>query len=239
MSPPSTNRSSKAPSKSRSTTEQLFMQEQNLNEVWQVDVNGTIYDAPFFELGEWIDGGSLLPEDKVRKGNLRWIEARRVPALLPFFNAKANGEPMPVVISTTVAEPAGTDALAPAPSGEVSPVEPPTSFVDHNAGAERSMPKVATDASICAMHAGIESAYICDGCANGFCKACPNSYGGTVKICPLCGAMCRPVGEVRESRHRSETLSRAIIRGGRARRPQAVARARRRAAEPMSRSTHT
>jgi hypothetical protein len=189
------------------------MQEQNLNEVWQVDVNGTIYEAPFYELGEWIDGGSLLPEDKVRKGNLRWIEARRVPALLPFFNAKANGDPMPVVISTTVAEPAGTDALAPAPSGEVSPVEPPTSFVDHKAGAEQSMPKVATDASICAMHAGIESAYICDGCANGFCKACPNSYGGTVKICPLCGAMCRPVGEVRESRHRSETLSRAISEG--------------------------
>jgi hypothetical protein len=189
------------------------MQEQNLNEVWQVDVNGTIYEAPFFELGEWIDGGSLLPQDKVRKGNLRWIEARRVPALLPFFNAKANGEPIPVVISTTVAEPAGTDSSAPAPSVEASPIEPPTSFVDHNAGAEQPMPKVATDASVCAMHAGIESAYICDGCANGFCKACPNSYGGTVKICPLCGAMCRPVGEVRESRHRSESLSRAVSEG--------------------------
>ncbi|HQU94107.1 MAG TPA: hypothetical protein PLK77_17550, partial [Pyrinomonadaceae bacterium] len=58
------------------------------NEIWQVDVNGTIYDAAFGELPEWIDGGSLMPGDKVRKGNLRWIEARRVPSLVPFFNAK-------------------------------------------------------------------------------------------------------------------------------------------------------
>src|SRR5690349_10376167 len=80
------------------------MQERDLNEVWQVDVNGTIYEAPFFEFGDWIGGGSLLPEDKVRKGNLRWIEARKVPALVPFFNAREKGEAMPVMVTATIAE---------------------------------------------------------------------------------------------------------------------------------------
>src|SRR5687768_16265295 len=75
------------------------MPESNANEMWQVDVNGTVYDAAFSELPEWIEGGSLLHVDKVRKGNLRWIEARRVPSLVPFFNAKEKGEPMPVVVT--------------------------------------------------------------------------------------------------------------------------------------------
>jgi hypothetical protein len=61
------------------------------------------YEAAFAELGDWIGEGSLLPQDKVRKGNLRWIEARRVPNLVPFFNAKEQGLPMPVMFSTTEA----------------------------------------------------------------------------------------------------------------------------------------
>src|SRR5678815_4284403 len=77
---------------------------QNLNEVWQVEVGGQVYEAPFAELGDWIGEGSLLPDDKVRRGNLRWIEARRVPNLIPFFNAKEQGLPMPVIFSTTEAE---------------------------------------------------------------------------------------------------------------------------------------
>lgn len=162
------------------------MQEQNLNEVWQVDVNGTIYEAPFHELGEWIDGGSLLPEDKVRKGNLRWIEARKVPSLLPFFNARANGEPMPVPAPTP-----GEGTAAPTQIAVSMPIDP----------------------TVCALHAGVGSDYVCDGCSNGFCRACPNSYGGTVKLCPLCGAMCRPIEDVRQSQRRAEDHSRAMSEG--------------------------
>src|SRR6188508_452236 len=70
-------------------------------EIWQIEVGGQIYEAPFAELPDWIGEGSLHPDDKVRKGNLRWIEAKRVPLLVPFFNAKAKGEPMPIVVSDT------------------------------------------------------------------------------------------------------------------------------------------
>ncbi len=161
------------------------------NEAWQVEVNGTIYDAPFSELPDWIDGGSLLPEDKVRKGNLRWIEARRVPALVPFFNAKGKGEPMPVVVSVSEPEPIES--------------EPAVEIVADVASKASATPAatsnfVPADPSRCTVHSDVESFYVCDGCSNSLCKACPSSYGGSVKICPLCGALCKPQAEVSQKR---------------------------------------
>lgn len=158
-------------------------------EIWQVDVNGTVYDAAFGELPEWIDGGSLLPGDKVRKGNLRWIEARRVPSLVPFFNAKENGEPLPFVVSVTEAEPAPAPVLA----AELAIGEPTFAAEPEISSA----PAVAFDPTRCSLHEDRESFYLCDGCANGFCKECPTSYGSSVKICPLCGAMCKRADEAR------------------------------------------
>ena len=171
-------------------------------EVWQVDVNGTVYEAAFGELPEWIDGGSLLPGDKVRKGNLRWIEARRVPSLVPFFNAKEKGEPMPVVVSVTEAptEPVAFEAAETLPTADISPVN-----VEASTGV--------FDPSRCALHPDLESFYLCDGCASGFCKTCPNSYGGTVKICPLCGAMCRPASEVKTTQQKMLQQSTAVDEG--------------------------
>lgn len=176
------------------------MTEQCSNDLWQVEVNGQVYEAAFGELGEWIAGGSLLPGDKVRKGKLRWIEARKVPSLVPFFNAKENGLPMPVVVTTTDA----------AISGEVagSDSSPLTANVsDHAAHMNAPNPDA------CAVHPDLQSDFICDGCANGFCSACPNRYGGTVKVCPLCGAMCRAVNEVQSARQFAAKNSAAIATG--------------------------
>ncbi len=158
-------------------------------EIWQVDVNGTVYDAAFGELPEWIDGGSLLPGDKVRKGNLRWIEARRVPSLVPFFNAKEKGEPMPVVVTVTEGEPVVAE-----PTAFAEPVVAEPTVVPEPVS---SAPAVAFDPTRCSLHEDRESFYLCDGCANGFCKECPTSYGSSVKICPLCGAMCKRAEEAR------------------------------------------
>src|SRR5215218_3423079 len=76
----------------------------DFQEVWQIDTGGQIYEARFEEMAQWIFEGSLLPQDMVRRGNLRWIEARRVPALMQFFNARDRGEPPPVFTSTTDAQ---------------------------------------------------------------------------------------------------------------------------------------
>ena len=69
----------------------------NATEIWQVEVNGQIYEANLEELAQWIDEGALLPADKIRRGNLRWLEAGKVPLLHNFFNAKQLGQRMPIV----------------------------------------------------------------------------------------------------------------------------------------------
>ncbi|HKP70449.1 MAG TPA: hypothetical protein VJV05_14270 [Pyrinomonadaceae bacterium] len=210
------------------------MSSQNLNEIWQVDVGGQVYEAPFGELGVWIGEGSLHPEDKVRKGNLRWIEARRVPSLVPFFNAKAQGLPMPVTFTTAEAEadvpadvPVVSDSAAvmnATPSDfassnfHTSPetAPPPPSFgdpVEHTIAVPGDTPALQADRSLCALHADVPSTYVCDGCGHGFCKACPKAYGGSVRICPLCGAMCRTLTEVTQKRSATEFRTTSIDKG--------------------------
>lgn len=138
-------------------------------EIWQVEANGHVFETHFAEMTEWIADGSLLRIDRVRKANLRWIEAGKVPSLLAVFNAKDNGELAPPPTVTTI-------------QGEPSPATSTT-----------PVSNAASDSLDCVMHAGVSAAFACSICNNHFCKACPNSYGGTVKICPFCGAMCTSV----------------------------------------------
>lgn len=70
-------------------------------EIWQVEANSQIYHGSFAELSTWIQEGSLLRADRVRKGNLRWIEAGRVPSLAAVFNAVEKGQPIPVPTTLT------------------------------------------------------------------------------------------------------------------------------------------
>ncbi len=67
------------------------------NDFWQAEVLGQIYDTNFAEMTQWITDGALMPTDKVRRNNLRWLEAGKVPTLLPFFNAKEHGIEPPQV----------------------------------------------------------------------------------------------------------------------------------------------
>lgn len=141
-------------------------------EIWQVEANGQVFDANFDQLTSWITDGSVHKMDRVRRSNLRWIEAGKVPTLAKFFNAKDTNEPSPPVVTTSHVE---------------NPGSPPTSeFV--NAPFENK-------GSLCAVHVDASARYTCDTCANLFCKACPTSYGSSVKICPLCGAMCKAIEE--------------------------------------------
>jgi hypothetical protein len=191
------------------------MNTQNLNEIWQVEVGGQVYEAPFSELGEWINEGSLLPGDKVRRGNLRWIEARLVPTLVPFFNAKERGLPPPVVVKTVEAPAVqvptehvvAADNFPPTPS--VISADP----IEHTIAVPPEPRVTSHDPNICALHPGLESVFLCDGCGSGFCKVCPKAYGGSVRICPLCGAMCRTLKEVVQKRTETTKLTAAISEG--------------------------
>lgn len=191
------------------------MSTQNLDEIWQVEVGGQVYEAPFAELSDWINEGSLLPGDKVRRGNLRWIEARRVPTLVPFFNAKEKGLPPPVVVKTVEAPQAGM------PTEQIVSTEnyPPASTVlsadpiEHTIAVPAEPQISPHDPDICALHPDLASVFVCDGCGSGFCKVCPKAYGGSVRICPLCGAMCRTLKEVVQKRTETTKLTAAISEG--------------------------
>lgn len=172
------------------------MPETNPAEIWNVEVNGTVYEAVFSELPDWIDGGSLLPTDKVRKGNLRWVEARRVPSLIPFFNAKERGEPMPVVVTTTAPERAAMPSVPEAPHpkilADIAIETVPEALTETPAASARPV-----DPDHCAQHPELASVYLCQSCLSGFCKTCPRSYGGSVRICPMCGSLCSSVQEAK------------------------------------------
>src|SRR5687768_1112932 len=137
----------------------------NLNEIWQVEVGGEIYEAPFGELGNWIGEGSLQPDDKVRKGNLRWIEARLVPSLIPFFNAKVNGVQMPVFVNTTDAsEPVATSdpVVTPEALSTVNSVAVPSSDpVEHSIAVPSEGERIGHDPDFCALHNGIPTVFVC------------------------------------------------------------------------------
>lgn len=210
----------------------------DFQEVWQIDAGGQIYEARFEEMAQWIFEGSLLRQDKVKRGNLRWIEAQKVPALVKFFNAKEQGLPPPVFASTTdaqaTAETVQPHNFAPAQSVSTNPYQTTISQPAENGfqasqitfeaqpnapnfqnqtewqDSPYSQPEqqfnqppphefnVMPTADFCSMHQDVSASYLCGTCGNGFCAACPKSYGGNVKICPFCGAMCKSVKEVQE-----------------------------------------
>ncbi|HLM00509.1 MAG TPA: hypothetical protein VK400_05605, partial [Pyrinomonadaceae bacterium] len=239
----------------------------NPNEIWQVDVNGQIYETNLTEMAQWIAEGSLLPQDKVRRGNLRWLDAIKVPALYGFFNAKELGiapPPLPQQMPITTNAVTGAPVAAAAAetvlmqNGNFSPVttlspaqfnspnqappasqtqfnspqtqfDPQSSFnapanfapteafrqpyqtAPQNFQADFTQPMPQADA--CVIHPESEPAFFCNGCANLFCKGCPTSYGGTVKICPMCGAMCKPLADVREQQKKAVQYQQDLSEG--------------------------
>ena len=200
------------------------MSENNSTEIWQIDVNGQIYEAPFNEMAQWIAEGSLLRGDKVRKGSLRWIEAGRVPTLVTFFNAKDSGNPILPVVSTTVEEPQNASFHSPVENFPVA--APPESFTPTQGFSNETFydapqsvlppPPPAFESpgvGVCAMHPDAPASYLCETCGSSLCKACPNSYGGSVKICPFCGAMCKNLEALQQAREQEARYEFAVSEG--------------------------
>ena len=217
----------------------------DFQEVWQIDVGGQVYEANFEVVANWIFEGSLLPQDMVKRGNLRWIEAQKVPALLQFFNAKEQGMPPPVFASMTnalnqppqnqFAPPQNLTAnqfqtsinqppvnnFQPPNQFDAPPVvqnfapqnnwQEPQQFNQFNEPAPQNFEYVPAD--FCTMHPETQAIYACDTCANSFCRACPKSYGGNVKICPFCGAMCNSIAEVQKKTEEARQFEHAFSQG--------------------------
>ncbi|HQZ95140.1 MAG TPA: hypothetical protein PLP21_02420 [Pyrinomonadaceae bacterium] len=161
------------------------METESTQEIWHVEANGEVFETHFAQMTEWIAEGSLLRIDRVRKGDLRWIEAGKVPSLVAFFNAKDNGQPIsPPVVTTTKL---GPSVLPGSPSNPSNSAPVISSSISGQTVSDPSAEPV------CCMHADLPAVFFCETCCNQFCRSCPNSYGGNVKICPFCGAMCRKI----------------------------------------------
>ena len=196
------------------------MSENSSADTWQVDVNGQVYETNFDEMTQWIAEGALLRGDKVRKGSLRWIEAGRVPTLHNFFNAKESGNPIYPVVSTTVEEPQQPEIQAPAENFAPNAGSPGLSQI-HNSFDHQppqnftpppsSQPRSNTDG--CVTHPDVPPAYLCETCGSSMCRACPNSYGGSVKICPFCGAMCKSIEDVAKTQQQTAQFDHAMEEG--------------------------
>src|SRR6187399_1085109 len=118
-------------------------------ELWQVQSADQIYDVHFDELAELISAGSLLRIDRVRKANLRWIEAGKVSALADFFNAKDESDAIAPTVTVTDAA-----AETPAPTQSIPAV------------IVRPSPR---SKAVCSVHQDAPAAFVCDTCNNMFC----------------------------------------------------------------------
>jgi hypothetical protein len=147
---------------------------------WEIETQGQIYVADLEELKQWIAEGAVLPSDKVKRGDLRWLPAEKVPELYDFFNLDNFNT-------------AANDFKLESPDFQ-------TQFV-FEALAEENISEWIIE-KVCHLHRDFEAVFVCDICQKSFCKACPKSYG-TVKICPLCGALCRGVNEPAKEIHKS------------------------------------
>lgn len=61
-------------------------------EVLQPDISAEIIQTSLAELKNWIEDGKLQPHHQVRVKNLSWLEAHKIPALKPLFEAKKKGQ---------------------------------------------------------------------------------------------------------------------------------------------------
>lgn len=156
-------------------------------EQWRVRTLDGIFETDFETLKQWIADGSVLPTDKVSKGNLGWIDADRAPML------KAAFQPETVQAQPATPSSQATDAFA--------TQEPP-----HNA-EPADLPEASHRASYlddparlplwCYNHQQLTPQFICPECATAVCESCVKFERG-LPACPKCEGFCKPYGEVKK-----------------------------------------
>ncbi len=176
----------------------------NSQEMWQVEVQGHIYEANIEEIIEWINEGSIQPDDKVRKGSLRWLKAEKVPELYTHFfgNYFENDSS----VTTSITDAVRCEKMAGSNEKDIELIK---SFLSDEAEKPKQKNELSenqkisqninqqtvdsphTSTDCCSVHPDVKAEFICGTCLILFCKSCPNSFGGNVKICLDCGAMCR------------------------------------------------
>ena len=156
------------------------------NENWEVRVGNEIFQADTNELASWINEGSVSKTDLVKRGNLRWLEAGKIPALHDFFNAKELGI-IPQIGTSTNSQTEHQNNQTISNFPEYSNPHEQFQNLNHFGQQINQFPEY------CVIHPEKRSEYYCETCLNQFCLDCPTSYGTKAKVCPMCGAMCNEI----------------------------------------------
>lgn len=155
--------------------------------VWQVNIDGLVYETELETLKRWIAEGRVLPADQVRKGTLSWIAANRVPALRGLF---PEAEP---ASSSSIRTLQGQEPLAPVSHSGANPAHESLAQ-ETGRNAVTAPPPIGTWA--CHNHPDRPPAYTCRICGETFCNDCPQFVGSSrIPTCPLCGDLCIPATE--------------------------------------------
>lgn len=170
-------------------------------EIWEVETHDGVYQVDLATLKQWVAEGIVLPEDRVRKGELRWIPAAHAPRLWGVFSGEERVE---IVAPTPQAEHVGATRLAETlPPNETEPDAgfatedaPDMGLADDEAPPTAEAPPLS---SACHLHPLQAATLFCRSCNETFCRACPNRVGtSSVLLCPLCGGFCDPLENLTE-----------------------------------------
>jgi hypothetical protein len=153
--------------------------------VWEVNIDGKVYETELETLKRWIAEGRVLATDQVRKGSLSWLAANRVPALRGLF---------PETGPSQQNSPASPQAETPLP------LAPPSdTVVNHDSFDLETGPGKAPfphSASTCHNHPDRSPIYSCRMCGKTFCSDCPQFVSSSrIPTCPSCGDLCVPIDE--------------------------------------------
>lgn len=177
------------------------------NDIWQIMIDGQVYEADTETLKAWATEGRILGTDKVKKGALNWNEANRIPMLRAILSGQA--PPVSGVSSTPVVPAVTPLQLTPNQQnnlpqyGSNNNQYSNTNNSQYNPPASPAMPVfnpamgAVSSAGVCRNHPQEAAKYICRVCSATFCKACPKVMG-TMAICMSCGDMCNKIEEVVE-----------------------------------------
>jgi hypothetical protein len=160
------------------------------NEIWQVMIQGEVYEADMESLKQWVVEGRVLPTDRVRKGNLKWIQADRAPAMRAVFSgAEISQPPSPPPPGAWAEEPDYSTPQSHSVLDEPDAAFPASEPVNWTPGA--------SDA--CYQHPEALPEYVCRDCSALLCRECPKFVGTTkIPLCPLCGELCQPYQKLQE-----------------------------------------
>lgn len=177
------------------------------SEIWQVRIQGQVYETDGETLKKWVGEGMLQPTDHVKKGSLNWIEAGRAPLLRPVFSGEKIILPPP---------PEATDAplpppplLAPAHAPALASAQIASLMQEHGIAPVSNVADIPLPASnACHFHPQLEPKFICRICSTLFCRECPNFVGASkVPLCKLCGDLCKPLDQVKERKAQQQFQS--------------------------------